>query len=90
MKKIVPMANPDCDDRITDVQYWLVECDKESGIPEREVGLNSENSPIMKMPYKENYGYWTDNNLLLDDFPNHFKVDSISQCEFDASWNLVE
>ncbi|MBK7855618.1 MAG: hypothetical protein IPJ79_12590 [Bacteroidetes bacterium] len=36
---IIPKANPDFEDKIDEVQYWLVECDNETGIPEREIGL---------------------------------------------------
>jgi len=69
---IIPKANPDFEDKIDEVKYWLVECDNESGIPEREIGLDKEGRVILKMPYKDNYGYWTDNNLLLKDFKRTF------------------
>lgn len=26
------------------------------------------NQVILKMPFKNNYGYWIDNNLVLNDF----------------------
>lgn len=30
------------------------------------------------MPYKNNYGYWTDNNLKLNDFKTTFVTSEIS------------
>ena len=51
LTKIIPKGNPDFDDKIKEVQYWLVECDNETGTPEREIGLNKEGRVIMKMPY---------------------------------------
>ncbi|MDR0793515.1 MAG: hypothetical protein LBE82_09430 [Chitinophagaceae bacterium] len=90
LTKIIPKANPDFENEIDEVQYWLVECDDKTGIPEREIGLNKEGQVILKMPYKENYGYWTDNNLLLDDFKKHFVVSEISKDYFEKSWELFD
>lgn len=83
---IIPKANPDFDQKIDEVRYWLVEFDVETGIPEREIGLDKEKRVILKMPYKDNYGYWTDNSLLLNDFKKHFVVSEISKNSFDESW----
>ncbi|WP_234111808.1 hypothetical protein [Chryseobacterium sp. R2A-55] len=86
----IPKVNPDFDEKIDEVKYWLVECDYESGIPEREIGLDKEGRVILKMPYKDNYGYWTDNNLLLNDFKEHFVVSEISKDSFEQSWDLFD
>ncbi|NGY38982.1 hypothetical protein FQU23_015905 [Flavobacterium sp. XN-5] len=87
---IIPKANPDFDDKIDEVQYWLVECNNETGIPEREIGLDKAGRVILKMPFKDNYGYWTDNNLLLNDFKEHFVVSEISKDSFEQSWELFD
>ncbi|HEY4107692.1 hypothetical protein [Puia sp.] len=87
LTKVIPKANPDFEEEIDKVKYWLIECDQASGIPEREIGLNPGRVVILKMPYKENYGYWTDNNLLLDDSKNHFPVTPITQEYFEENWN---
>jgi len=42
LTKIIPKANPGFDDIIDDVKYWVLECDNESGIPQREIGLDKE------------------------------------------------
>ena len=42
------------------------------------------------MPYNDNYGYWTDNNLLLNDFKKHFVVTEISKEIFEKSWELFD
>jgi hypothetical protein len=55
LTKIIPKANPDFDDKIDEVQYWLVECDNETGTPEREIGLDKEGRVILKMPFNDNY-----------------------------------
>jgi hypothetical protein len=44
----------------------------------------------MKMPLKDNYGYWSDNNLLLDNFKEHFKVSEITKEAFEQQWTLFD
>jgi hypothetical protein len=90
LTKIIPKANPDFDNKLDEVQYWLVECDNETGIPKREIGLDKEGQVILKMPFKDNYGFWTDNNLLLNDFKEHFIVSEISKDSFEQSWELYD
>ena len=87
---IIPKANPDFDGKINGVACWLVECDTDSGIPEREIGINNEGHVLLKMPFKNNYGYWTDNDLLLDDFKKHFVVSEISKDIFEQSWTQFD
>jgi hypothetical protein len=90
LTKIIPKANPDFDDKIDEVQFWLVECDNETGIPKRELGLDIEGRVILKMPFKDNYGYWTDNNLLLNDFKEHFKTFEVSKEIFEWKWEMFD
>tara|TARA_R110002020_G_scaffold97708_2_gene233154 strand:+ start:2650 stop:3042 length:393 start_codon:yes stop_codon:yes gene_type:complete len=90
LKKVIPKGNPDFDDKIDEVQHWLVECDNETGIPEREIGLNKEGRVILKMPYRGNYGYWTDNNLVINDFKENFVVSEISKDNFEQNWKLLK
>lgn len=85
-KMITPAANPDFDTKIEQVKYWMIECDNESGIPEREIGLDENKYVIVKMPYNNNYGYWIDNNLLLNDFKKEFKTSFISKVLFESKW----
>jgi hypothetical protein len=85
---VIPKANPDFEGKIDNVKYWLVELESETGIPQRELGLDIEGRTILKMPYKDNYGYWTDNNLLLDDFKKYFPVKEIDKTDFETKWDL--
>ena len=87
LSKIIPKANPDFEGQFDSVEYWYVECDIESGFPEREIGFDAAGRAIMKMPYNNNYGYWTDNNLLLADFENLFNATEISKQDFDLQWS---
>jgi hypothetical protein len=87
---IIPKANPDFENKIDLVENWLIELDFETGIPEREIGLNKNGQVILKMPFKNNYGYWTDNNLMLKDFKKHFKTSEINNTDFEKYWNLFD
>jgi len=90
LTKVLPKANPDFDDKVDEVKYWLVECDNETGIPQREIGLDKEGRVILKIPYKNNYGYWTDSTLLLSDFKEQFDVSEISKDSFEQNWELFD
>jgi hypothetical protein len=89
LTKIFPIANPDFDKKIDEIEYWLVECGREKGIPQREIGLDKQRRVIMKMPINDNYGYWTDNNLLLNDFKVLFEVSEITKEAFEQHWSLI-
>jgi hypothetical protein len=83
---VLPVANPDFEALIHFVDTWLVECRTADGIPWREIGIK-DNTVILKMPFKNNYGYWIDNNLTLDDFRKHFKAVNTSSEFFEVKWN---
>lgn len=89
LNRIIPKANPDYEDEIDNVVSWLIEFDAETHIPIRELGINKEGNVIVKMPYKTNLGYWTDNNLLLDDFIKKFNTKVIDSITFDNKWGLI-
>ena len=84
---IFPQANPDFDDLYQNVKYWLVEFE-DDGQPCREVGLNERREPITIGPYRNNKGFWTDNNLKQDQIDNcFFKKSTISEIEFQNYWD---
>lgn len=89
LKLIVPMANPDFDDRINLVAYWLLEFEDEHSIPDREIGIGINGDVLMKMPYKNNYGYWVDNNLTFKDFQKTFETVEITREYFEEKWNSL-
>ena len=64
------------ENEIDKINTWLIEFDA-GGIPEREIGLDKDGKVVMIMPWKDNYGYWTDNNLNLTDFMNGFTYSEI-------------
>ena len=87
---IIPIANPDFENKIDEVSTWLIEFEGDSYYPNREVGLDILDNPIMIMPWQKNYGYWTDNNLTIENFRSHFNTIDISKEEFERYWNLFE
>ena len=90
LTNIIPKANPDFDNKIEDVDKWLVEFETETGIPIREIGLDNEGRVLFKMHYKNNDGYWTDNNLLLNDFKEKFNATKLDKEFFEWKWNIFD
>jgi hypothetical protein len=82
----IPKANPEYDDLIDDVAEWQLEIDPTDNIPVREIGKDLNGNTILIMPWRDNYGYWTDNKITLDYFKDHFKATSIDKTEFDKYW----
>lgn len=90
IEKVIPKANPDFESKIASVVRWMLELETETGIPQREIGIDKEGEVIMIMPFKNNYGYWTDNNLLLNDFITRFNAAEISIETFERLWNAID
>lgn len=82
-------SNPDYECHIDEVESWMVEFDEEN-IPIREIGIDDKGKVVLKMPYKKNYGYWTDNSLEYEDFTSSFMTVKIRQEEFEEKWEEIE
>ena len=86
--KLLPKANPDFEKDLGIVDRWLLEFDSKSSLPNREIGMCG-NVVIMKMPFRENYGYWTDNNLTYQDFITNFISSPITADFFEENWDKL-
>ena len=87
LESIAPIANPDFEKKIDKVAFWLIEFENDSYYPSREIGLDSSGKTIMIMPWEKNYGYWTDNNLVIENFRTNFETININKEEFEKYWN---
>jgi len=87
VSSFVPKANPDYDGLIDDVAEWLLEINVDDHKPCREIGIDQYGQTLMIMPWKDNYGYWTDNNITLDYFKEQFQAVSIDKVEFEKLWD---
>ena len=85
-----PVSNPDYIDQIDKVASWLIEFENDSYFANREVGLDISGCPIMKMPQGKNYGYWTDNDLVIENFRKNFVTKEISKEEFEKGWKGIK
>ena len=90
LELIIPKANPDFDKEIDNVKEWLIEYDDQNNFPHREIGLGNKGQVILIMPWKDNYGYWTDNEIKLEEFISEFNALKISGDEFETCWNQFE
>jgi hypothetical protein len=86
---IIPKANPDFEQLIEKVDIWKIEFNLKENYTEKEIGFDNNGGSIVAMPIGNNYGFWTDNNLTLDDY-EHFNPIEISGDEFEKDWNEFE
>jgi|SRR5215203_1050068 len=68
----IASGNPTFDEEIENVKQWLIDFKDGNQYRNREIGLDILQQPIMIMPWRRNYGYWIDHNLLLKDFKSLF------------------
>jgi hypothetical protein len=87
---VIPKANPDFENKFNLVKKWIIEVDNETGIPQREIGMDENGRIIVKMPFKKNYGFWTDSNLVFTDFKNEFDTTKITKDTFENYWNIFD
>lgn len=83
-------ANPDFDGKIKEINIWLLEFEDEESTVVREIGLDEDSNVIMKMPYKKNYGYWSDVDMSYLDYIKRFRNESISKEYFEEKWNELK
>jgi hypothetical protein len=79
----IPRSNPDYDKKMHLLHEWLVEFD-ESGLPDREIGLDANGKAVLAGPDARNYGFWLDTNMRLQDFKDREEIDGD---KFNACWN---
>jgi len=89
LEKIIPKTNPNFDDLIDQVNYWKIEYNTEKHWTNREMGFDSSGKLIVAMPLAENYGFWSDLQMELEDF-NKFDIKEIEPKEFIKEWNEFE
>ncbi|MCG8380475.1 MAG: hypothetical protein MI865_13515 [Proteobacteria bacterium] len=82
----IPRANPDIEKFYPLVKSWALEIDDE-GWPQREIGLDINDSPLFFTPNNKNTGFWTD--MAITQF-THEELISISQQEFENLWNAAK
>lgn len=83
----IPRANPEYEDLLDNVGEWQLEIDPTDNLPIREIGVDMNGKTIFIMPWRNNYGFWTDNNITLEYFKNHFKAERMNKVEFDQNWD---
>src|SRR5690606_18438876 len=86
---IIPKANPDFEHLLHKVDYWEIEYNKKENTTWREIGFDKFGNPIAIMPFGDNYGFWTDNQLTLDDYQD-FEPITITADEFEKNCTAFE
>jgi len=81
MRRFVPEANPSYRDKMQLIDMWYIEFD-EQGLPNREVGVDSNGIPVVAGPSSTDFGYWLDANVTDVDLDGV----EIEEQEFEALW----
>ncbi len=85
LQKIIPAANPDLEHLYEETITWWLEVD-ENGEPQREIGFNKENEPIVLGPIGENYGLLVDTGKAWDNW--EYEKPELKN-EFEFIWNKI-
>lgn len=88
LETFLPKGNPDFDDKIDLVKVWILEINESNEKPSREIGLDEKGNTILIMPWKGNYGFWTDSNISMNDF-THTRT-TILKSDFNKLWQAFE
>jgi hypothetical protein len=86
----VPISNPDFTNILSQVALWLIEFEDDSYYPNREIGVDANETPIVIMPWKRDYGYWTDSNVIIKNIMSNFAAQEIPKEQFIKNWKLFE
>ena len=80
----IPKANPGYEPKMHLVKKWLIEFEEEDGklLPWREIGMDSNGTPVFAGPDKKNYGFWLDTNMKFEEFEG----ETIDKDEFERVW----
>lgn len=82
----VPKANPTLEKNLAYVKEWYVEYDDIEEYTNREIGVTENGLVVFKAPFEENWGYWCDNDMTMDDYRN-LNIHAISKEAFEKLWN---
>lgn len=85
LTSVLPKANPDFDHLIDSVEYWKIEFDTRENVAWKEIGFDIDDRSIVAMPFGNNYGFWCDSQLTLEDYEN-LNSTPISPEEFENDW----
>lgn len=83
---LVPKANPTLEENLDYVKEWYIEFDDVEEYTNREVGVAENGMVVFKAPFEENWGYWCDNDMTMDDYRN-LNIHAISKEAFEKLWN---
>jgi len=81
LRRLVPEANPSYREKMHLVDTWYIEF-TDDGLPYREIGVDTNGTPVLAGPSSTDYGFWLDTNMTQSDFDGV----EVDQQEFEALW----
>jgi hypothetical protein len=85
LRKVLPAANPDMEQFYALTRKWWLEID-DVGKPQREIGFDSENTPIVLGPVGNNPGFLIDSS---DDWKDSVGDSAEAKNEFENTWQVL-
>lgn len=86
LSHLIPTTNPTLEHNIAYVKQWYIEYDDVEEYTNREVGVTENGLVVFKAPFDENWGYWCDNDMTMDDYRS-LGIHAISKEAFEKLWN---
>lgn len=80
----------DYDKKLDDVYEWLVEYDDDKKYVQREIALDINAMPLIKMKFKKKYTYLYYNRLQFGDFDKLWMFELINKKEFKRKWKELD
>jgi len=84
LSRVLPLANPDFEDKYDQVVEWWLEID-DDGVVRREIGFDSLAQPLVGAPIGENEGIFTE----LGQAPQG-TIEDVDRGRFDSAWNTLQ
>ena len=85
LRKFIPAANPDIEQLYVITRKWWLEID-DNGQPQREIGFDSNNTPIVLGPVGNNYGFLVDSST---DWTGSERDSAEAEKEFEKTWQAL-
>ena len=83
LSRVLPLANPDFEDKYDQVTEWWLEID-DDGLVRREIGLDSLGKPLVGAPIGDNEGIFTE----LGQEPQG-TIQDVDRSQFDVAWSTL-
>ncbi|RYE39087.1 MAG: hypothetical protein EOP48_26210 [Sphingobacteriales bacterium] len=83
----IPNGNPTTGRLMDHVYEWWLEIDPSDNLPKREIGIDKNGQTLFTNPTGRDLGLWTDEEVTLDHFREHFNAQDLRKELFENRWS---